>query len=268
MLKREQIRRYVKGSPDLVRLRKVQKVEAFRGRGGKVVYVKEESESYPFAVHPNFLQELRDNPIPGVEPRGTLNFNTGYTEYPLNNSPGGNQERSACDMKVEDIGALEALLVRVGATTPEVPPEQADIEEARESLDTLQPTAREAVVMARRGQGKFRKDLSAIWHGQCAVTGCSIEALLRASHIKPWRISDNRERLDRYNGLLLVANLDAAFDACLISFKEDGTMLFDVALGDEPWKVLGIAPASSLRGALSPDQRNYLQHHREASGLS
>jgi predicted restriction endonuclease len=58
------------------------------------------------------------------------------------------------------------------------------------------------------------------------ITDIQIPALLRASHIKPWRMSDNSERLDPENGLLLVANLDAAFDAGLLSFTDTGRMLF------------------------------------------
>ena len=51
-----------------------------------------------------------------------------------------------------------------------------------------------------------------LWGGRCAVTGLDLPLLLRASHIKPWRDSDNRERLDPYNGLLLSPSYDAAFD--------------------------------------------------------
>jgi hypothetical protein len=55
MLTREDIRRYLKGSPDLVMIRKVQKAEAFRGRSDQVVCIKEESSQFPFAVHPSWL---------------------------------------------------------------------------------------------------------------------------------------------------------------------------------------------------------------------
>lgn len=38
------------------------------------------------------------------------------------------------------------------------------------------------------------------------------EALLRASHAKPWKDSSDAEHLDVYNGLLLAVHLDALFD--------------------------------------------------------
>src|SRR5665213_2367199 len=139
MLSREEIRRYLKSAPDLMPFRKVQKVEAFKGRGSQMVFIKEESTSYPFAIHPRFLANLLGTEIPGVETRGKLNFNTGYIEYPLNLSPGGKQEHSACDVKIRDISALEGLLEYIGAITPSISPDQADIEEAGESLSTLSP---------------------------------------------------------------------------------------------------------------------------------
>ncbi|QDV39293.1 HNH endonuclease [Tautonia plasticadhaerens] len=64
-------------------------------------------------------------------------------------------------------------------------------------------TERRALVLSRVGQGQFRDSLMSVWGGRCAVTGLDLPVLLRASHIKPWRDSDNRERLDAYNGLLL-----------------------------------------------------------------
>ena len=46
--------------------------------------------------------------------------------------------------------------------------------------------------------------------------------MLLASHIKPWRDSNHQERLDKFNGLLLLANLDKAFDLGFISFDDSG----------------------------------------------
>ena len=60
----------------------------------------------------------------------------------------------------------------------------------------------------------FRTALTSYWGGKCCVSGLSMEPLLRASHIKPWAVCDlDRERLDVFNGLLLIPNLDALFDA-------------------------------------------------------
>jgi hypothetical protein len=74
------------------------------------------------------------------------------------------------------------------------------------------PTEKETLCATRIGQGQFRQDLESMWKA-CAATGRRELPLLRASHSKPWRASTDAERLDPYNGLLLVANLDVAFDS-------------------------------------------------------
>jgi len=101
---------------------------------------------------------------------------------------------------------------------------QADLRAILREKD-LTATERDALVSARLGQGPFRTAVLAIWERRCAVTGCSVLEAIRASHIKPWRLATNQERLDPENGLPLVATLDALFDAGLITFASDGAML-------------------------------------------
>lgn len=110
--------------------------------------------------------------------------------------------------------------MRVAPTVP-VPP----IVRENGEPEPKEVTARLTLALARDGQGKFRMELLRIWGGACAVTGVTNSQVLIASHVKPWRNSDNRQRLDPNNGLLLCANLDALFDAYLISFADDGSML-------------------------------------------
>jgi hypothetical protein len=61
---------------------------------------------------------------------------------------------------------------------------------------------------------------------------CSIAALLRASHIKPWAKSSNPDRLNPANGILLTAHIDALFDCGFISFADDGTMLVSAQIAE------------------------------------
>ena len=76
------------------------------------------------------------------------------------------------------------------------------------------------------------------WDRRCAVTGVDQGELLRASHIKPWaRCANDAERLDPHNGLLLVADWDAAVDAGLLTFGDGGEPAFSVLL----------APAAKVR---------------------
>lgn len=126
---------------------------------------------------------------------------------------------------------------------------------------SLTETEKRQLVLARLGQGGFRGLLFDQWQGRCAVTGCRIPDLLRASHIKPWKDADNRERLDQNNGLLLTANLDAAFDRGLISFRDDGAILISRDLPPSAWKQIGIDRA--MRIQLTDAHRQYLVFHRE-----
>lgn len=141
--------------------------------------------------------------------------------------------------------------------------EQYFVEKSEEELEKLNitDTETEAIRKSRRGQGKFRTRLKIIWKNSCAVTGCSTVDLLRASHIKPWHNSDNNERLDQYNGLLLTPNLDAAFDSGLISFDDDGSILISKKLSEEQKAILGIEDRMSLR-RIDEEHQKYLKYHR------
>ncbi|UGY10187.1 HNH endonuclease [Phyllobacterium pellucidum] len=134
--------------------------------------------------------------------------------------------------------------------------------------DTLQQTVpdettREALVKARIGQGRWRRDLLRHWSGKCAITGLDIEPLLRASHIKPWRDSNNRERLDVLNGFVLSPAYDAAFDVGLISFNDDGTIAVSPRLSANRLLAAGISQTAKLSTVVD-EHRGYLAHHRQA----
>ncbi|MEI7700401.1 MAG: HNH endonuclease [Planctomycetia bacterium] len=102
--------------------------------------------------------------------------------------------------------------------------------DARHEPDEHGYTDRQALVKARVGQGIFRDQVLNLWSYQCSVTGCGIQEALRASHIKPWSESTDQERLDPYNGLPLLATLDALFDKHLIGFDLQGKMLISSEL--------------------------------------
>jgi putative restriction endonuclease len=109
-------------------------------------------------------------------------------------------------------------------------------------------TEAERLVVQRIGQNIFRDAVMIYWGGQCAVTGVRDPRLLRASHIKPWAVCEtDAERLDVYNGLLLSAHLDAAFDAGLISFTNRGGVLFSNHFQENDRKAIGIGDGMILR---------------------
>lgn len=122
-------------------------------------------------------------------------------------------------------GALFRIIGRIWALARSLPNEPlAEFERlVREAPST---TEVERLRKERIGQDVFRRALLNYWEDACAVTGVKNSTLLRASHIIPWaRCESDEERLNVHNGLLLVATLDAAFDAGLVSFTDDGSIL-------------------------------------------
>lgn len=126
----------------------------------------------------------------------------------------------------------------------------------------IEKTTKETLIDVRVGQGKFRQDVLNQWKRRCAVTRCTIEEAIRASHIKPWRDSNNTERLDPNNGLPLIATLDALFDAGLISFDPTGRILISDRIPLREANKLGLA-SMKLSKKPSAQANSYLDHHRE-----
>ncbi len=127
--------------------------------------------------------------------------------------------------------------------------------------ETLDETTKQRLVDARLGQGKFRARLFAKWDSRCAVTGSTIGEALRASHIVPWSLSDNKERLDDENGILLNAGIDALFDRCLVTFNNDGEMLISKSIPKSERSLLGL-DHRKLRKLPSTASKIYLARHR------
>ncbi|MGE3595805.1 MAG: HNH endonuclease [Dehalococcoidia bacterium] len=123
------------------------------------------------------------------------------------------------------------------------------------------PTQKETLVLARRGQGVYRKNLEQI-ETACRLTGCRDPRHLRASHIKPWKDSSDAEKLDGNNGLLLAPHVDHLFDGGWITFEDDGTMKVSRSLGPALLRQWGL-PESAKAGGFNEEQKRYLKYHRE-----
>jgi putative restriction endonuclease len=139
-----------------------------------------------------------------------------------------------------------------------------DIVEHAILLDTsIDETTRKQLTDARRGQGVFRGRVLQV-EPICRITGIEKPALLRASHIKPWRVCETaHERLDGFNGLMLAPHVDFLFDRGLICFEDDGRALFSSRLADADARKLGLhqverPPQRPFRG----ESNSYFQHHR------
>lgn len=90
---------------------------------------------------------------------------------------------------------------------------------------------KETIVKQRIGQVYFRNAILKIYRNQCCVTGINATELLIASHIKPWKDSDEHtERTNPCNGLCLNAFHDRAFDKGLITFDSEFKMVISSKL--------------------------------------
>ncbi|MCY4584920.1 MAG: HNH endonuclease [Bryobacterales bacterium] len=130
----------------------------------------------------------------------------------------------------ESLTELYSVMPRVYALALTLP--EGPLEDFLEKTRNLpRTTEAERLAVQRIGQGIFRDGLLFYWKFSCPLTGITDEALLRASHIVPWKdCPDDAERLNVHNGLLLSALWDAAFDKGLVTFGDDGCPLFSPAL--------------------------------------
>jgi hypothetical protein len=128
----------------------------------------------------------------------------------------------------------------------------------------IDKTEKEAVILARRGQGRFRDNLSRVEH-ECRITGVQDQRLLIASHIKPWRsCASNFERLDGHNGLLLTPTMDRLFDRRYMTFENDGTVILSERISEEVYERIGLENGRKMNvGPFQSKQIEYLRFHRE-----
>lgn len=163
---------------------------------------------------------------------------------------------------VTSLDALHQLVRRAFALSRTLPDELLNRFET-ETSTLPRATEAERMVVQRVGQEVFRAGLIDYWEGRCAITGLSVPALLRASHIKPWSDCDtDGERLDVFNGLLLAPHLDAAFDRGFITVADDGTVIVAPSLDDASRQILGLSASLRVTG-LVKQHLGYLPWHRE-----
>lgn len=179
---------------------------------------------------------------------GKMNPHTGITEYEgwcfkFWDSESASNFLSICE-EFDHVGLAGAI-------------EKAQLFEKK----AIRVTSKITTVATRVGQTDFRSKLLQYWK-TCAVTGCNITQILKASHVKPWVKSDSVERLDIFNGLLLIPNLDSLFDSGLITFTDTGNVVLSTKLTTENSNALGISSSMRLR-KVNTAHAHYLAYHRE-----
>ncbi|MGA8706074.1 MAG: HNH endonuclease signature motif containing protein [Steroidobacteraceae bacterium] len=156
-------------------------------------------------------------------------------------------------------GQLEDIEAQIKAA---VVSELADdwVESSIRRRTDLEAGDKQQLIRARRGLGSFRASLEKI-ESACRVTGLLDRRHLRACHIKPWSVSEDGEKTDGANGLLLSPHVAHLFARGYISFSDQGDLLASGNLNP------AILTAWSLRmpmkvGPFHPRQCVYLEYHR------
>ena len=98
---------------------------------------------------------------------------------------------------------------------------------------------------------------------ECLITQVNDERMLMASHIKPWRLATDYEKVDKYNGLLLTPTYDRLFDQGFISFTDEGILLVSPYLSPLNIKRLGLKPNSQYNLQYNKQRSEYLEFHRQ-----
>jgi predicted restriction endonuclease len=117
---------------------------------------------------------------------------------------------------------------------------------------------KETLVLSRIGQGQFRKDLIRLWK-TCVISGFDDTRFLIASHIKPWKKADNIERLDKFNGLLLLPTYDKLFDLGYISFEDSGRIIISNTLKN----IDKLSISDDITIKIKNENKKYLKFHRD-----
>ena len=115
---------------------------------------------------------------------------------------------------------------------------------------------------AREGQDEYRRKLLEECPF-CPITMINEESLLIASHIKPWAVSDSKERVDPNNGFILSPLYDKLFDRGYITFSDDKRVSISNWLSRQVKDRIGIKENQLFQFLPMNDVRaGYLDYHR------
>jgi hypothetical protein len=165
---------------------------------------------------------------------------------------------------MDDRAATSALQIPMQSENADLEMWEHHIESEIESDRQLPETEREALIVARRGQGLFKQRVMQV-ETRCRITGVTNPIHLRASHCKPWRDANNEERLNGENGLLLTPTMDHLFDRGFISFEDSGVLIVSPVAHIPSLNRMGISTDRIVNvGTFTEGQEQFLDYHRES----
>lgn len=147
-------------------------------------------------------------------------------------------------LQLKDVEQLRKLFEKV-ATPPDDEPDALASEAQQQGWS--EDSVRYGAIKARRGQADFRARLLFAYGRRCCISGCRVEALLEAAHIRPHAEAPNYETR---NGLLLRADLHTLFDLHLLGVDEFGSVVLSPEVTDLYYKEL----IAKVRTITPPDK--------------
>ena len=162
---------------------------------------------------------------------------------------------------------IRFFLNRIGVSIP-IKPDTFTLlplnQDPRKILELNLPsvTERSGLVTSRVGQGAYRKRIIHRWEYKCAVTNFNKLDILIASHIVPWAQSNDIERLDVHNGILLSPTYDALFDKHLITFDHKGKIILSDKIEHSAYQKIGVTGNEQIH-ELSQYNIHYLDRHNQ-----
>lgn len=155
-----------------------------------------------------------------------------------------------------EIEKRKAFIENYGAASHQAETETTWV--VRDDIVEEKPTFR----YGREGQEEFRRRLLEECPF-CPITMINEESLLIASHIKPWAVSDSKERTDPYNGFILSPLYDRLFDRGYITFSIDKRVSISNWLSRQVRERIGIKENQLFQFLPMNEKREkYLEYHR------
>lgn len=145
-----------------------------------------------------------------------------------------------------------ALVFTYGKKDEKVEPQPVPKETSRQT----------EICKARQGQGLYREKLLADCP-YCPITMINDERLLIASHIKPWVVATDAEKVDFKNGFMLSPLYDKLFDRGFMTFTEDRKIVLSNWISPANKKRLGVIDGQFIqRLPLDDARQEYMKFHR------
>lgn len=156
----------------------------------------------------------------------------------------------------EEIKKRKAFIENYGAVKQVVEDNVIGVREVE--IEVNKPVVR----YGREGQDEYRRKLLEECPF-CPITMINEETLLIASHIKPWAVSDLKERIDTNNGFILSPLYDKLFDRGYITFSNDRRVHISNWLSRQVKNLIGIKDRQLFQYLPINEYRaHYLDYHR------